>query len=224
LALSRRNSPQAAPAFLSRRHSCWQARSNKSQSAVLRQGGVCVSIVSIVCAIKALVPLRAKDGLDPPMSILADAADGADDVIESALTCGRDPNCPHSQPPLAAEDNFNPKCAEERLCPAQPASECAGTLGPARPIDGDLQRIGCASVPLRSVSHDLAHKGRHEIGVDDILDRGAPVVRGWPAPRICPLVRAQGVIGLSQRKRRNRAKSPSVEQSVSPCSTASAAR
>ena len=25
--------------------------------------------------------------------------------------------------------------------------------------------------------HDLAHKGRHRIGVDDILDRVAPVVR-----------------------------------------------
>src|SRR5262249_21110232 len=34
----------------------------------------------------------------------------------------------------------------------------------------------------------------------------------------------QGVMGLSQRKPRNRAKSPSVEQRVSPCSTASAAR
>jgi hypothetical protein len=32
------------------------------------------------------------------------------------------------------------------------------------------------------------------------------------------------VIGLSQRSPGNRAKSPSVEHSVSPCSTASAAR
>ena len=42
--------------------------------------------------------------------------------------------------------------------------------------------------------------------------------------RILASSRAQGGIGLSQRKRRNRAKSPSVEQSVSPCSTESAAR
>jgi hypothetical protein len=32
------------------------------------------------------------------------------------------------------------------------------------------------SPPLRSVGHDLAHKGRHWIGVDDVLDRGAPVL------------------------------------------------
>ena len=38
-----------------------------------------------------------------------------------------------------------------------------------------------------------------------------------------PLARDQGVIGLSQCNRRNRAKSPSVEQSVSLCSAASAA-
>jgi hypothetical protein len=57
------------------------------------------------------------------------------------------------------------------------ASECAGTLWPARPVSADLQKVGCASRPLRSVGHDLAHKGRHWIGVDDVLDRGAPVVR-----------------------------------------------
>jgi hypothetical protein len=62
------------------------------------------------------------------MSIVADAADGADGIIGSALPYGRYPDCPRSQPPLAAEDNFNPECAEEALCPAQSASECAGTL------------------------------------------------------------------------------------------------
>src|SRR5262249_39950276 len=107
------------------------------------------------------------------MSIVADGADG---VMGSVLTDGRYPDCPRSQPPLAAEGNFNPERAEEALCPAQPACECAGTLWPARPVGADLQKIGCASPPLRSVGHDLAHKGRHRIGVDDILDRGAPVV------------------------------------------------
>src|SRR5262249_8022816 len=80
------------------------------------------------------------------------------------------------QPPLAAEDNLNPECAQEGLCAAQSASECTGTLWPARPVGANLQKVGCASHPLRSVGHDLAHKGRHWIGVDDIFDRGAPVV------------------------------------------------
>ena len=39
---------------------------------------------------------------------------------------GRCPDCPRSQPPLTADDNLNPECAQERLCPAQPASECPG--------------------------------------------------------------------------------------------------
>ena len=120
--------------------------------------------------------------------MVADAADGADGVMGSVLTHGRYPDGPRSQPPLAAEDNFNPEGAEERLCPAQPAYECAGTLWPARPVGAGLQKIGRASPPLRSVGHDLAHKNRHRIGVDDILDRGAPVAfeaaahEYWPLP------------------------------------------
>src|SRR5260370_3666394 len=106
------------------------------------------------------------------MPIFADAADGADDM-GLILTYGRYPDCPHSQPPLAAEDNLNPECAEEALYPAQPASECAGILWPARPVGADLQKVGCASRPLRSVGHDLAPQGRHWIGVDDVLDSGA---------------------------------------------------
>jgi len=39
-----------------------------------------------------------------------------------------------------------------------------------------LQNGGCASRPLRPVGHDLAHKGRHWIDIDDVLDRVAPVV------------------------------------------------
>ena len=45
--------------------------------------------------------------------MVADAAGDADGVMESVLTYGRYPDCPCSQPPLAAEDNFNPECAEE---------------------------------------------------------------------------------------------------------------
>jgi hypothetical protein len=51
------------------------------------------------------------------MVIVADAADGADGVMGSVLTHGSYPDCPPSQPPLAAEDNLNPERAEEGLCP-----------------------------------------------------------------------------------------------------------
>ena len=93
--------------------------------------------------------------------MVADTADGADGVVGSVLAHGRYPDGPRSQPPLAAEDDLNPKRAKRGLCPTQPASECAGTLWPARPgpsghsiaanIDADLQKVGCASRPLRSV-------------------------------------------------------------------------
>src|SRR2546430_6443314 len=118
--------------------------------------------------------------------MVADTADGADGVVGSVLAHGRYPDGPRSQPPLAAEDDLNPKRAKRRLCPTQPASECAGTLWPAKPgpsglsiaanIDADLQKVGCASRPLRSVGHELAHMGRHWVGVDDVLDRVAPVI------------------------------------------------
>src|SRR5262249_16253525 len=111
------------------------------------------------------------------ISIVADAADVADDVMGSVLTRGRDPDRAHSQSALAAEGNLNPECAEEALRPAQPASECAGALWPARPVGAELQKIGCASPPLRFVGHDLAYERRHRIGVDKVLNRGAPVVR-----------------------------------------------
>jgi hypothetical protein len=47
-------------------------------------------------------------------TVVADAADG---VMRFGLTYGRYPDRPRSQPPRAAEDNFNPECAEERFCP-----------------------------------------------------------------------------------------------------------
>ena len=118
--------------------------------------------------------------------MVADTADGADGVVGSVLARGRYPDGPRSQPPLAAEDDLYPKRAERGLCPTQPASECAGTFWPARPgpsghsiaanIDADLQKVGCASRPLRSVGHELAHMGRYRVGVDDVLDRVAPVI------------------------------------------------
>src|SRR5437660_12905904 len=110
--------------------------------------------------------------------MVADTADGADDAdgfVRSALTHGRYPDGPRSQPPLAAKDNLNPECAKRGLCPTQPASECAGTLWPATNIDADLQKVGCASRPLRSVGHELANTGRNRVGVDDVLDHVAPV-------------------------------------------------
>src|SRR5215471_6928138 len=116
----------------------------------------------------------------------ADGADGADGAVGSALAHGRYPDGPGSPPPLAAEHNLNPKRAKRGLCPTQPASECPGTPWPARPnpsgpsiaanIHADPQKVGCASRPLRSVGHELAHIGRYGVGVDDVLDRVAPVI------------------------------------------------
>src|SRR3954454_20707407 len=64
--------------------------------------------------------------------MVADTADGADGVVGSVLAHGRYLDGPRSQPPLAAEDDLNPKRAKRGLCPTQPASECAGTLSPQR--------------------------------------------------------------------------------------------
>ena len=114
--------------------------------------------------------------------MVADTADGADGVVGSVLAHGRYPDGPRSQPPLAAEDDLNPKRAKRGLCPTQPASECAGTFWPARPgpsghsiaanIDADLQKVGCASRPLLSV--------------------GSKKHRRWLDGRGCPTARAAG--------------------------------
>ena len=69
---------------------------------------------------------------------VADASDCADGVMQSVLLHGRYPDCARSELPLAAEDNFDPEGAEEGLCPAQPTSECAGVLWPARPVADTL--------------------------------------------------------------------------------------
>ena len=52
------------------------------------------------------------------MFIIADAADGADGVMQLVLAYGRYPDYARSEPPHAAEGNFNPERAEEGLCPA----------------------------------------------------------------------------------------------------------
>src|SRR5262249_54164375 len=44
------------------------------------------------------------------------------------------------------------------------------------PSGANLPSVRCASRPLRSVRHELAHTGRHRVGVDHVLDRVAPVV------------------------------------------------
>ena len=51
------------------------------------------------------------------MFIIADAADGADGVMQLVVPYGRYPDCARSEPSLAAEYNLNPKRAEEGLCP-----------------------------------------------------------------------------------------------------------
>jgi hypothetical protein len=137
-------------------------------------------------------------------------------------------DCSPSQPPFTADENLNPECAEEHLCPAQPASECPGTLWSAGPVDADLQKIGCASSPcalLAMISRTTAAAGSLSmISHSPSQPRHRCFLSRTKRNEYWSLARAHGVIGLSQRKRRNRAKSPSVEQSVSPCSTASAAR
>src|SRR5262245_60007024 len=118
--------------------------------------------------------------------MVADTADGADGVVGSMLARGRYPDGPRSQPPLAAEEDLNPECAEEGLGPAQPASESAGILWPARAapnkgvarnIGAGQQKIGSASRLLRSVGHNLTHARRHWVGLDNVLDSVTPVVR-----------------------------------------------
>src|SRR5215471_2423551 len=104
----------------------------------------------------------------------ADGADGADGIMQLLPAYGRYPDCTRSEPPLAAKGDFNPNCAQEGLCPAQPAGQRARALWPARAVGAGLQKVRCASCPLCSVGHDLAHKGGHRVGVDDILDRVAP--------------------------------------------------
>jgi hypothetical protein len=117
-------------------------------------------------------PLKPTDGLDPSISIAADAADGADGVMGSVLTQGRYPDCPCSQPPLATEE----QSVRRKVCAPADQRVRGGSLWPARAGAG-LQKVGCASGPLRSVGHDLSHKGRHRIGVDDVLNRLALLVR-----------------------------------------------
>jgi hypothetical protein len=55
------------------------------------------------------------------ISIVADAADGADGVMQLVLAYGRYPDRPHSQSALAAEHNF-----QSRVCGGSSAPGAAG--------------------------------------------------------------------------------------------------
>src|SRR5262249_326791 len=109
--------------------------------------------------------------------MVADTADGADRVVGSVLARGRYPDGPRSQPPLAAEDDLNPESAEEGLYPAQPVSLCAWRLlghPEAAAWMPACKSSDALSRPSRSLGHDLAHTAG--LGVDDVLERIAPVV------------------------------------------------
>ena len=108
--------------------------------------------------------------------------------MELVLTCGRYPDRPFSQPSLAAQGNFNPERAQKGLCPPQPASECARDFWPTRPGPGNHVDCRPTWVPARKRSdalpvhcclarNDLPQTGSHRVGVDDVFDRVAPVVR-----------------------------------------------
>jgi hypothetical protein len=81
---------------------------------------------------QSTIPVRPR-GWTRSLSIVADAADGADAVMGSVLSSMaiilivRMPNRP-------SEDSLDPECAEEGPRAAQPASECAGTLWPEHPL------------------------------------------------------------------------------------------
>jgi hypothetical protein len=97
--------------------------------------------------------------------MVAGTADGADGVVGSGLAHGCNPDHPRSRSSLAAEDD---------LTASRPGP--SGRSGAAG-IDAELQKIGCASRPLRSVGNELAHTGRHWVGVNEVLDRVPPVIR-----------------------------------------------
>ena len=92
------------------------------------------------------------------MSIVAGGADGADGVVGLVFTCGRYPDRPRSEPPLAAEDNLNPERAEQRLYPPQPASERARVFWPASQVrnHGIAGHLGAGPAKARMRSRSIA--------------------------------------------------------------------
>jgi hypothetical protein len=86
---------------------------------------ICVSIVSRVCAIKAPQPRVEDDLATAPCAPLLSLTRL---TVLTVLwdTYLRYPDCPRSQPPLATEDNLNPKCPEEGLCSAAAAQRVRG--------------------------------------------------------------------------------------------------
>jgi hypothetical protein len=94
--------------------------------------------------------------------MVADTADGADGVVGSVLARGRYSDGPRSRPPLAAEDDLNPQCAEKGLGPAQPAGECAGVFG--QPERLPTMGLPATLAPASRRSEALpAHCGRSDI-------------------------------------------------------------
>src|SRR5262245_37473097 len=135
------------------------------------KAGVCVSTVSIVGdrdghRLRGWAPVsqisstlvltddtsRCRRRLSRPgsESVVADAADGADDIFESRANVDR----PAAGATLTAIRNVDAQRPQERLRPAQSAGECAGVLGPAVPGDAftaatgaGTQEIGGATCP-----------------------------------------------------------------------------
>jgi hypothetical protein len=116
---------------------CRRPLAQRKARSCVGVGYFCVTTVSIVCTIKAPVPVRAEDGLGSPYLHGRDTADGADGVVGLVLAHGRYRDGPGSQPSLAAEDHLNPERAK-RVCArrSRPAS--------ARAFFGQPDRVQAA--------------------------------------------------------------------------------
>jgi hypothetical protein len=99
-------------------------------------------------------------------AMVADDADGADGIL---LNCTY-PNDPASTPAFPTEDNVDAQYPQERLRPAEAASERAGIFGPVgTAVTGaGLQNVGGATCPGAALGHDFPHAsggpGRHRLG------------------------------------------------------------
>lgn len=75
------------------------------------------------------------------------------------LTHGGYGDCPHSQPPLTAEDNFDPECAEEGLCRPQSACECGGLFGQPDRLNPSIARLRTSAPSSLTLSEPHARLG-----------------------------------------------------------------
>jgi hypothetical protein len=108
------------------------------------RGITIVSLVRSFCATKQPVPVQTPGGLAP--SIVADAADGADGVMESILTYGRYPD---SLWPLSRLSAFPTAPRGQRRSQSR---ECGGRSAPAAAD----QRVRAGSLASRS-RHSWCH-------------------------------------------------------------------